>query len=53
MSNRGRVSMFASTEKLNMEMRSRPDLMKRFKHKPFSTDKKDDFQEVFEKELKK
>ena len=51
--NKGRVSMFASAEKLNMEMRNRPDLQARFKRKPFSTDKKDNFQEIFEKELKK
>lgn len=52
MSKLPRVSAYSNVDKLNMEMQNRPDLMKRFKHKPFSTDKTDDFKEIFEEELK-
>ena len=50
---RSRACGISGTEKLNMEMRNRPDLQARFKHKPYSKEQADDFKKVFEKELKK
>lgn len=48
-----RACALGSTDKLNMEFRSRPDLQARFKHKPYSKEQSDDFKKIFEKELKK
>lgn len=44
-----------SAEKLNLEMQNRPDLMAKFKRKPYSMDKTNDadFEKILEKELKK